>query len=126
MRQRIHHLLSNWDITWRRTTNVAQNKRHSEVVIEDFREYVIERVQMLGIKPSHVFNADQTNVKFSMPTNSTYANKGDNTVSTVGSDSSLRCSVMLGASWLGEKLPPFPICCVQGSEHAIRTCSEGN
>lgn len=109
LKARIHRLLSNWDITWRRGTHVAQNTRLSEDVMSDFRTYVIERLYMLGIKPSNVYNADQTNVRYSMPSLYTYAKKGSSTVAILGSASANRCSVMLGVSWLGDKLPPFVV-----------------
>lgn len=109
LRKRIHRLLDKWDISWRRGTHTAQNTRHNEKVIDEYRENLAEVITMSGVKPENVFNADQTNVSYSMPSLYTYAARGSRTVAIKGAESTSRCSVMLCCSWTGEKLPSFVV-----------------
>jgi hypothetical protein len=107
LRLRIRRLLDAWDISWRRSTHKAQQTRLGVAVMDDFREYVRQKAEMLGVDKTKVFNVDQTNVHYSQESKYTYAAKGTRTISVKDVDSSNRCTVMLGASAYGEKLPPF-------------------
>jgi hypothetical protein len=106
---RLYRLLKHWDITWRHQSNKAQLTRHCAVVIADFQAYVNWKIAFLGLDPRAIFNADQTNVYFSMETSFTLAAKGSKTVAIKGADSTARLTVMLCASMDGEKIPPYVI-----------------
>ena len=106
-RVRIWRLLKAWNISWRRATHKAQNTRHCKEVIADFRKYFFEKARMLGVKKCNIYNADQTNVPFSMESVYTYADCGSRTVSVKAVDSSNRCTVMLAGSLTGEKVIPY-------------------
>lgn len=63
---RLYRLLRKWDIAWRRGTHIAQNTRHKTCVIDEFVEYFQEKVKILDIPLENIYNADQTNVYYSM------------------------------------------------------------
>ncbi len=109
LESRIYRLLQKWDVTWRRGTHKAQNTRHNIEVQNDYHSYITMKIRLLGVDCSDVYNADETNMYFSPQPTSTYAPRGSRTVSIKGADSSSRCTVMLGASMTGKKLPPFLI-----------------
>jgi transposase-like protein len=109
LESRIYRLLRKWDVSWRRGTHKAQNTRYSSEIMEDFHSYIRMKIKLLGVDCCAVYNADETNVYFSPQHTCTYAPRGSRTVAIKGSDSSSRCTVMLGASMAGEKLPPFLI-----------------
>jgi transposase-like protein len=107
---RVYRLLVKWDASWRRGTHKAQNTRHDIVVMNEFRSYVRMKASLLGVDCRAVFNADETNIYFSMEGKYTYAKRGSRTVAIKGATSSDRCTVMLGANLAGDiKLPPFVI-----------------
>jgi DDE superfamily endonuclease len=106
---RVYRLLRKWDNTWRRGTHKAQNTRHSSEVIGDFLEYFRLKFRLLRVDCSRVYNVDETNVFFSQEPVFTYAKRGSRTVSIKGTDSSQRCTVMLGGNLAGGKLLPFII-----------------
>jgi hypothetical protein len=62
---------------------------------------------MLGCPLENVYNADQTNVYFSLDSVYTYADTGSCTVSVKACDSNQRCTLMLADSATGEKLIPY-------------------
>lgn len=109
LKKRIHRLLDKWDISWRKGTHTAQNTRHNEEVIDEFRENIAEVIRMSGVKPENVFNADETNVSYSMPSVYTFAERGSSTVAIKGAESTQCSTVMLCCSWMGEKLPSFVV-----------------
>lgn len=108
-RQRMHRLLNRWDVTWRRGTHKAQNTRFASKIIDDFRQYVNEKMIMLDIHPEDVYNCDQTNVLFSMDSAYTYEKRGSKYVGIKSADSNGRATAMLACSLTGRKLPPFLI-----------------
>jgi hypothetical protein len=62
---------------------------------------------MLGCPLGNVYNADQTNVYFSLESVYTYAEIGSRTVSVKASDSNQGYTFMLSASITGEKVIPY-------------------
>jgi transposase-like protein len=109
LESRIYRLLQKWDVTWRRGTHKAQNTRHNVEIQSDYNDYIQMKTRILGVDFCNVYNTDETNMYFSPQPTSTYAPPGSRTVSIKGADSSSRCTVMLGASMAGKKLPPFLI-----------------
>jgi hypothetical protein len=67
------------------------------------------KIQYLEVKPTNTFNADQTNMYFSMANLYTLAERGAQTVSVKGADSTARLTVMLCASMDGGKMPAYII-----------------
>jgi transposase-like protein len=88
---RVYRLLVKWNASWRRGTHKAQNTRHDIVVMNDFRSYVNMKAKLLGVDCRAVFNADETNVFYSMEGSYTYARRGSRTVAIKGVTSSDRC-----------------------------------
>ena len=107
LRMRISRLLDAWDFSWRRSTHKAQKTRSSSNIIIDFQEYINWKIKFLGVDPSCVYNADQTNVFYSMESHYTYHTKGAKTVPIKGADSSSRLTAILCANMAGEKIPPY-------------------
>ena len=110
LQSRIYRLLLKWDITYRRRTHKAQNTRFSESICNEFINYVNDKVKMMKVDWEHVYNADQTNVHYSMENSYTYAKKGSKTVTLKGVECSSRCTVMLSTNMTGSvKLKPYII-----------------
>jgi hypothetical protein len=61
----------------------------------DFQKHILDYCKILGVRPENIYNADQTNVPFSLVANSSYADRGSWKVSLKGVKSSSRCTVML-------------------------------
>lgn len=116
LRQRMYRLLNNWDVSWRRATHKAQNTRFCAKIINDFQQYINEKMIMLDITADNVYNCDQTNVNFSVEAPYTWAKRGSNTVAVKVGNSSNRATAMLACSLSGKKLPPFIV--FKGSEYA--------
>jgi hypothetical protein len=109
LRLRVNRIIKRNNIGWRRTTHQAQNTRHSQAVCDDFVSYIKEKMRMLDIDASNVVNFDETNVHFSIATKKTLNVRGARTVSVRDAESSQRCTVMLGVTGDGQKVPPFII-----------------
>ena len=78
-------------------------------MIEQFVAYVNEEFATGGFSPDSVVNIDETNIEFDMTGSVTLANQGSRTVSLRSSGSCARCTVLLGVTLSGKKLPPFVI-----------------
>ena len=109
LRKRIYRWLENENIVQRRVTHVAQNTRHDESRIEGFVQYVNGQISSGQYLRSNVVNIDETNVYFDMNGSITLADRGSRTVSVKSSGASARCSILLGVTMDGNKLPPFVI-----------------
>ena len=62
---------------------------------------------MYNIPLSNIYNADQTNCYYSLESKYTLTKRGSRTVAVRGSGSTSRCTLMLGVSMDGRKLPPY-------------------
>jgi DDE superfamily endonuclease len=98
-------LVQTLNVSYRRATHKAQNTKHCQVIVQDFQDYVKNKIGMLSCCPENVYNADHTNVYFSLESVYTYADTGSCTVSVKACDSNQRCTVMLAPSLTGEKVP---------------------
>ena len=74
-----------------------------------FFSYVNEQISCLGISGTNIVNIDETNIDFEMVSGMTLSGQGDRTVSIKKSGSSSRCTVLLGVTLSGDKLPPMII-----------------
>jgi hypothetical protein len=97
------------NIVQRRVTHVAQNTRFEQSVIDNFVQYVNQQTVVGQYDPSRIVNIDETNIYFDLTSGSTLAERGTRTVSVRTTGSSARCTVLLGCTMAGGKLPPFII-----------------
>jgi hypothetical protein len=89
---------------------MLKNTCHNVQVMQEFCLYVKFKASLLGVEFCAIFNADETNVIFSMVGKYTYARRGSRTVEIKGAESASRCTVMLGSNLAGDiNLPPFVI-----------------
>jgi transposase-like protein len=109
LRRRIWRILKRNNVGYRRVTHQAQLTRLSQRTIDDWLSYIKEKIAMVGLNHDHIVNFDETNVYFSFDTVTTLNRKGERTVSARKADSTNRCTVMIGVSASGFKLPPYII-----------------
>ena len=109
LRLRIYRWLSSENIVQRRVTHVAQNTRHDMDKVEGFVQYVNGQISSGQYLKSHVVNIDETNIYFDMVGSITLSDQGSRTVSVKSSGTSARCSILLGVTMDGNKLPPFVV-----------------
>ena len=79
-----------------RATNQAQGLPTNQKTIDDFVQYIRDKMRVMHIGPDWVANFDKTNCYFSPDLSYTIAEKGSRTVSIAKPDSAARCTVMLG------------------------------
>lgn len=107
LRARINRFINREGLVHRRRTHIAQNTRHDQTVIDDFIHCVNETIEMMKIPAAAVVNIDETNRDFDAPASTTLEQRGLRSVSVRSTGSSARCTVLLGVSLAGEKLPAF-------------------
>jgi DDE superfamily endonuclease len=84
------------------------NTRHYQEVKNDFLDYFKFKVNLLNVSNDDIFNADQTNLPFSLESTYTWAKKNSQKVVVLSVCSNQRATVMLGCNASGTvKLPPF-------------------
>jgi hypothetical protein len=88
---------------------VAQNTRHDMTVKAGYVAFVNEGVKAGKYRACDIVNIDETNIDFDLVSGATLAGRSDRTVACATNGSSNRCTVMLGDTMDGEKLPPFVI-----------------
>jgi hypothetical protein len=109
LRRRIWRILQRNNVGYRRVTHQAQLTRLCQKLIDDWVSYIKEKMSMIGITADCLVNFDETNVYFSFESVITLNRKGERTVSARKADSTNRCTVMIGVSASGVKLPPYII-----------------
>jgi transposase-like protein len=109
LRFRVYRLMKSWNVSWRKGTHKAQNTRHTAKKMREFHRYIRNKIKMLDIDESQVYNFDETDVQFTPHLNSTYCYKGSRTVTQKEPKCSSRCTAMIGCSMDGRKAPPFII-----------------
>ena len=77
--------------------------------MQDFVTYINSQLFQGQYSWQYVANIDETNIFFSMKSGLTLANKGDKTVSPKTTETSMRCTVLLGVTVSWEKLTPFVV-----------------
>lgn len=107
LRKRVYRWLKNESIVHRRVTHLAHNTRHDKNVINSFAEYVNSQIATGQYSTSNVVNIHKTNIYFVMTGAITLANRGSRTIGVRTSVSASRCTVLLGVTMSGEKLPLF-------------------
>jgi hypothetical protein len=109
LRRRINRHLIKFGVVSRRVTHVAQNTRHDMTVKAGYVAFVNEGVKAGKYCACDIVNIDETNIDFDLVSGARLAGRGDCTVAWATTGSSNRCTVMLGVTMDGEKLPPFVI-----------------
>jgi hypothetical protein len=109
LRRRIWRVLHRHNIGIRRTTHQAQRTRLDTAVINDWIDYIKAKIIMFSIDDANVANFDETPVYFSPVCAFTLNRRGERTISARKSDTSQRCTAMIGVSRDGHKFPPFLI-----------------
>jgi hypothetical protein len=71
--------------------------------------YVNHSIKIGNYKACDVVNIDETNVDFDLASRTTLADRGKRKIGFVTTGSSARCTVLLGVTMDGQKLPPFII-----------------
>ena len=107
LEKRIKRWLARKDIVIMRVTNVAQNTRLDEEKIQDFVSYVNNQIAAFEFSAGNIVNIDETNINFDIFGSTTLANRGERTIGLRTTGNSNRCTVLLGVTMSGEKLPPF-------------------
>lgn len=107
---RIRRFCYRHDLTQRRRTHIAQrNVHYTDADIADFPLFVDDQMRINGIARADVVNIDETNIDFDCISADTLEVRGSKTISIAGNGSSNRCTILLGVTGNGVKLPPFII-----------------
>ena len=109
LESRIWRMLRRNKISLRRTTHQAQRTRLNQEVIDDWISVIKEQMGTYGVDHAHIANFDETPVYFSPVCDLTLNRVGERTISVHKSDTSQRCTAMIGVSGEGHKFPPFVI-----------------
>ena len=109
VRRRLWRIFNRRGIVIRRTTHKAQGCRIEQQTINEFVEYVKEKMDMLDIGHDKICNFDETNLPFSFDSNTTLNKKGERTISYNKSTATQSATLMVGVSGSGYKFPPFVI-----------------
>jgi transposase-like protein len=109
IRRRIWRHIKKHGVVRRRVTHVAQNTRYEQSVIQGWVSYVNHSIKIGNYKACDVVNIDETNVDFDLASGTTITGHGGRTIGCATTGSSARCTILLGVTMDGEKLPPFII-----------------
>jgi hypothetical protein len=109
LRRRINRHLIKFGVVRQCVTRVAQNTRHDVTAKAGYVAFVNEGIKAGKYRACDIVNIDETNIDFDLVSGSTLAGRGDCTVACATTGSSNRCTVMLGVTMDGEKLPSFVI-----------------
>jgi hypothetical protein len=105
----INRHLIKFGVVRRRVTRVAQNTRNDMTVKAGYVAFVNEGVNAGKYRACDIVNIGKTNIDFDLVSGATLAGCGDRTIACATTGGSNRCTVMLGVTMDGEKLPPFVI-----------------
>ena len=103
-------------IVQRRVTHAAQNHIYNQDIMIDWVKYVSRQVVMSSYTVDCVVNIDQTNNNFDVASPTTLQSAGSRTVSLKITGSSDRCTIILGVTLSGRKLPVLVI--YKGQPHS--------
>jgi len=109
LEQWIHRFLQGRHIAPHHVTQIAQNTRYNQQVMADWVGIVSENIHASEYSPGYIVNIDETNIYFDMTGSSTLEIQGQHTISIQNTGSSQHCTVLLGVTMDGQKLPPLII-----------------
>jgi hypothetical protein len=107
IQRHIWHHIKKHGIVWGRVTHVAQNTRYEQSVMQGWVFYANHTIKIGNYKACGMVNIDETKVDFDRASGMTLAVHGERTSGCATTGSSTRCTVLLGITMDGEKLPPF-------------------
>jgi hypothetical protein len=90
-------------------TDVAQNTQYEQNIIQGWVSYVNHTIKIGNYNACDVININKTNIVFYPASGTTLASRGKRTIGCATTGSSARCTVLLGVTMYGEKLPTFII-----------------
>jgi hypothetical protein len=103
-----HHLLK-FGVVRGRVTRVAQKNHHDMTVKAGYGAFMNEGVNAGKYRACNIINIDETNINFDLFSGATLYRRGERIIGCATTDSSSRCTVMVGVTMDGEKLHPFVI-----------------
>jgi hypothetical protein len=107
--RRIFGHIKKHGVVQRCVIHVAQNTRFEQSIIQGWVYYVNHTIKIGNYKACDVVNIEETNVDFDVATGTTLSGHGERNSGCATTGSSTRCTVLLGVTMDGEKLPPFII-----------------
>ena len=117
---RVRRFCLHYKIVQRRVTHAAQNHIYNQDIMLDWVQYVNREIVVSRYPADCVVNIDQTNIDFDVASPTTLQSAGSRTVSVKITGSSDRCTVILGVTLSGRKLPAFVIYKGQPNGRIIR------
>jgi hypothetical protein len=93
----------------RRMMHVAKNIRYKQIGIQGWVSYVNQYIKIGNYKSCDVFNIHETNIDFDLVSRMTLAGRDERKIGCATTGPSARCTVFIGVTMDGEKLPPFII-----------------
>ncbi len=99
-----HEFITHWKVT-----HVAQNINYNEGIIQDFTQYINRQIVAGRHTAELILSMVETNVDFDRAARRTLSQCGERSISGRITDHSGRCTVMLGVTMSGVKLPAFVI-----------------
>jgi transposase-like protein len=119
IRRRIWRHIKKHGVFRRCLTHVAQNTRYEQSDIPGWVSYVNHSIKIGNYKACDVVIMDETNIDFDLASGTTLAGRGEQTIGYATKGSSARCTVLLGVTMGGEKLPPFIIYKGANTSHSL-------
>ena len=95
----------------------AQNIRYHDDVCQDWLTYMNAQIQTNKFLSQYIVNANETNIDFNSTVRTTLEGVGTRSINIKCNGSSSRCTVMLGCSLSGVKLPALIL--FKASENGI-------
>ena len=105
--QHIAHWCASQNIVYCHITHKAQNTRYVLSIMHEYLQYIDTQFLVGSYYFPSIVNMDETKIYFDMEGGLTLADRGAKTISLRTNGSSMRCTVLLGASMSGEKLALF-------------------
>jgi hypothetical protein len=109
LRHRSNRHLIKFGVVRRRLTSVSQKTCHDMTVKAGYVAFVNTGVKAGKYRACDIVNIDETKIDFDLVSGATLAGCGDLTIACATTGSSNWCTVLLGVTMDGEKLPTFVI-----------------
>jgi hypothetical protein len=119
IRRRIWRHIKKHGVVRRRVTHVAQNTRYEQSFIQGWVSYAHHSIKIGNYKACDVVNIDETNINFDLASRTRLAGRGERKIGCATTVSSTRCTVLLGVTLDGEKLPLFIIYKGVNTSHSL-------
>ena len=107
--KRVSCFFQKHNISVRRVTHTAQLHRSDVLILNGWKSYIQESIDMHHCDDNNVVNIDETNINFDLSSAVTFNKKGKCTITVKCTGSSQRCTVLLAVTKNGIKLRPYII-----------------